>query len=436
MAAQLSADTIDAVLRVYRERFGDDAIPPLPPIPISLADVSAVDLEEVRSLPRPFRRHMTRELRAEAAKAIGCRALRHARLEHLIHAAPLFTVWQRIKYRLVYDLRIFNSVCDDATFRMETLSDVPIIAAGCKVGGKLDLASAYWQYPLADDLSAALGCFIDGRPYRWACLPFGLSMAPRTFTALLHPFIVAWRRIGIRVVAYLDDIAVFADDPAQYAEHVAIVVNDLAAAGIRIAAKKAFLTPMTRFEFLGLLIDLTRQAFSVSTDRQARLASEAQEVLSDPSRSSLESFLGRTAFCGLACPWISFFRPSLTADLAAIGQTAPPLPLFRSPTTVDPSSSGGGTLHTRFCTVGGPGHNCLPHLSTGEQPFPPRPTPTLAPPTPQPTASASDAPTAPSSTNLSLPGYHPTRHRPLARSTAWLASSRVVPSPGARWRDS
>jgi hypothetical protein len=40
----------------------------------------------------------------------------------------------------------------------------------------------------------------------FACLPFGLSEAPRHFTKVLQPTVTLLRRSGIRLVIYLVDI--------------------------------------------------------------------------------------------------------------------------------------------------------------------------------------------------------------------------------------
>jgi len=302
----------------------------LPRIPLRLLDVAAdpsrtehlVDL-----LPRPARRQITRELQAAFKKAVDVGAVRPLADEAIIRAiAPLFTVHQSDKDRLIYDLRALNaSITDDPTFSMQTIYDVPAIAAGCTVGGKADLRSAYWQYPLSPDLAAVLGVDavqgITDHPTAWHVLPFGLDVAPKTWTALMAPFVEAWRRRGIRVIVYLDDIAVFAPDSDTFARHTAIVVDDLAAAGIRISSDKSFFVPFRKFEFLGVTIDLADGgAFTISEERIARLARQADEILADPAAADaheLASFLGRATFVSVTCPWLSFYRTALVAALTA-----------------------------------------------------------------------------------------------------------------------
>ena len=304
----------------------------LPHIPFRLLDAIAdrvstdkpdVPTDEAVSLlgllPRATRRQVTAELRKEVDSAVAVGAL--AEVAVLRAVAPLFVIRQGTRDRLIYDLRVLNHlITGNQFFGMETVFDVPNVAHGCRVGGKLDLRSAYWQYPLDDDLSSLLGVDIDGREYAWRALPFGLDVAPKAWTALLAPFVAAWRRKGIRVIAYLDDIALFAPDTHTYAQHAAVIVRDLVAAGIRISAPKAFLIPLQVFEFLGVTVDLRDGgSFFVSNDRIDRLERDAAALLDGgpPDAYNVAEFLGRATFASVVCPWLSYYRTSVVAALTA-----------------------------------------------------------------------------------------------------------------------
>lgn len=318
VAGQFSSEQL---MRVVRKNYPDLVDVPNPPsTPIDLKQVTEAELKELNALPRPARRAAAREVRDAVAKATGCGALRATPLARIQHCAPLFAVWQRVKWRLIYDLRIFNTLSIDPSFTMETVADVPTIARGCRVGGKIDLKSAYWQIPLGPGLQAFMGCWVEEISMTWRTLPFGLAMAPRLFTGILRPLLVAWRSRGIRVLVYLDDIAVFAPDTDTYAKHMAIVIRDLQESGIRIAADKAFLIPHTQFELLGIMVDVEGQAFSISQERANQIANEARDILmatTAPSALDCTALLGRMAFASLACPWLTYFRASFVADTAA-----------------------------------------------------------------------------------------------------------------------
>ncbi len=48
----------------------------------------------------------------------------------------------------------------------------------------------------------------EGKLYQFTCLPFGLAPAPLLFTKLLKPVMPLLRRLGLRMIIYLNDIIV------------------------------------------------------------------------------------------------------------------------------------------------------------------------------------------------------------------------------------
>ena len=74
---------------------------------------------------------------------------------------------------------------------------------------KIDLKDAYFTVP-TDSQHQPLLCFIyGGTRYQFTCLPFGLGPAPLLFTKLLKPVVALLRRLGLRMIIYLDDIITF-----------------------------------------------------------------------------------------------------------------------------------------------------------------------------------------------------------------------------------
>lgn len=300
--------------------------PDLPPMPLSLSDICDVAFPDLRlpvSGPLPAPSAATTAAAAEFDKAVAAGAVEPLAFGDLAQSwAPLFAIWQTSKYRLIFDLRTLNASLRDPSFEMETVLDIPALTAGCKVGTKLDLKSAYFQYPVSESLSRALHCRhpVSGVPHRWRVLPFGLSHAPRVFSQLTRQLVSLWRAQGITAFAYLDDVAVFAADAATLARHLSIVLQDLHDAGIRVSAPKAFMTPFQVFELLGLMVDLRRRCFFLSNERCQRLATEAAELLATARatpRLRLERFLGRLAFATMICPLLGFFRAHLSAALTS-----------------------------------------------------------------------------------------------------------------------
>ncbi|KAL9957098.1 hypothetical protein ACROYT_G038697 [Oculina patagonica] len=56
---------------------------------------------------------------------------------------------------------------------------------------------------------AAPSFYLWGTRYHFTCLPFGLGPAPLLFAKLLKPVVALLRRLGLRMIIYLDDIIIF-----------------------------------------------------------------------------------------------------------------------------------------------------------------------------------------------------------------------------------
>ena len=86
-------------------------------------------------------------------------------------------------------------------------------------------------------------------------LPFGLSSAPWAFTKLLRVVIAHLRKLGLRLVIYLDDILVVAS--SQLAARLAVnqVRSLLESLGFVFSVEKSVEDPVQALEYIGLFID-------------------------------------------------------------------------------------------------------------------------------------------------------------------------------------
>ena len=71
----------------------------------------------------------------------------------------------------------------------------------------------------------------DSQIWQFKTLPFGLSSAPYTFTKLMKPVVATMRRLGIRVVLYLDDMLVMAGSMMEARTHLATALELLTSLG-------------------------------------------------------------------------------------------------------------------------------------------------------------------------------------------------------------
>ena len=89
----------------------------------------------------------------------------------------------------------------------------------------IDLKDAYFQIPISRGHWRFLRLGFAGRVYEFQVLPFGISLAPRTFTRLMDVALSPLRQGGIRILNYLDDWLVCAVSEEQCCHHVARLLN-------------------------------------------------------------------------------------------------------------------------------------------------------------------------------------------------------------------
>ncbi|KAL0177571.1 hypothetical protein M9458_026465, partial [Cirrhinus mrigala] len=122
----------------------------------------------------------------------------------------------------------------------------------------------------------------EDRAYQFKVLPFGLALAPRTFTRCINAALSPLRQSGIRILNYLDDWLVIAQSRDTLENHKCQLLEHLKRLGLTINVQKSKLHPMQNIAFLGMDLD--------SRSMRARLSQERMQSLI----SSLTSFkLGR-----------------------------------------------------------------------------------------------------------------------------------------------
>ncbi|KAL0161520.1 hypothetical protein M9458_045245, partial [Cirrhinus mrigala] len=160
--------------------------------------------------------------------------------------------------RPILDLRHLNRALMKRPFKMLTLKQ---ILSHVRPGDwflSLDLKDAYFHIQIAPHHRRFLRFAFEGVAYQYTVLPFGLSLAPRTFTKCMDAALVPLRQKGIRVLNYLDDWLVLAQSEAEL---------HLECLGLRVNLTKSALHPSRRISFLGAIFDSTQLRAMVVPER-------------------------------------------------------------------------------------------------------------------------------------------------------------------------
>ena len=237
---------------------------------------------------------------------------------------PVFVVAHPVtgKLRVIYDGRALNVYLADAagSVKYESLRDALLLRA--RVATKLDLQAAFRHVRIHEDHQQYFGFTLNGKVYRYTCLPFGCSWSPALYAKMLAPAIEAIRRMGIRIIWYVDDILVVGDTRAELDTALAKVMQTLAAHQWKVAADKTFCHAYTTLPFLGLLTEFEADGtarLSIPSAKRDRIVAELSAIL-DAGRASIndmQKVVGKLGFARIVVTELGFARSAFDGAIAA-----------------------------------------------------------------------------------------------------------------------
>ncbi len=140
-----------------------------------------------------------------------------------------------------------------------------------------------------------------GVAYQYKVLPFGLSLAPRTFTRCMGAALSPLQQMGIRILNYLDDWLILAQSQAVLTSHKTLLLSHLDCLGLRVNFAKSILSLSQRVSFLGysywLSADDSNCLSGVSPDNSA-----PRGLLQVRYRPSAQSFPENAGLMVVASP--------------------------------------------------------------------------------------------------------------------------------------
>ena len=121
--------------------------------------------------------------------------------------------------------------------------------------------------PINEKLRRYFRYRFKGEIFQWRVLPFGFRDAPRLFQKLIIEAVSPLRRVGVKLVVYLDDILVVGESKGSCADQVARLTLSLLSLGFIINIKKSSLTPSQSIEFLGTHLDTMKMVISLPQEK-------------------------------------------------------------------------------------------------------------------------------------------------------------------------
>lgn len=144
---------------------------------------------------------------------------------------------------------------------------------------KIDLSQAYFHVPIRPSHQRFLSVAYRNSLYCMTCLPFGLASAPQIFARLTNWVASYFRKLGMRVIVYLDDFLFVSQDPECLRTQALVAVETLQNLGWTVNLEKSILTPTLSCQYLGIVWDPSRDVKYLPPHKQAVIHRYLQAVL-------------------------------------------------------------------------------------------------------------------------------------------------------------
>jgi hypothetical protein len=223
----------------------------------------------------------------EYVEAKAAREIQMAGTKYLV---PWFVIRKmeangKEKLRLISDCREVNKVLNPPRFKLDHWKDIfPQLEKGMWAT-KVDLKNAYFHLQLSEAIKPYIRMKIGEKIFQMEGACFGLSTLPYLWMEVMNVFLKKWRKQGLRVFVYLDDILLVSRSKTLAEKQTSILMKDLEESGMTINFKKSTIVPSQQVEHLGFYLDLEQGLLKVPTAKLKSVRKELGKFLTQKEMS-------------------------------------------------------------------------------------------------------------------------------------------------------
>jgi hypothetical protein len=189
--------------------------------------------------------------------------------------------------RFCVDYRKLNNITTRDVYPLPRIDDTLTYLRTAKFFSTMDLASGYWQVPVAEQDIEKTAFITESGLYEFLVMPYGLTNGPPTFQRLMD-MVLAGLKWSILLI-YLDDIVVFSATFKQHIEDLRAVLQRLRDASLKLKLSKCHFF-VKEIQYLGYVISEN----GISPDPKKI---EAIKKMQEPrNKKELRSFLGLCSY--------------------------------------------------------------------------------------------------------------------------------------------
>ncbi|XP_033980402.1 uncharacterized protein LOC117477766 [Trematomus bernacchii] len=180
--------------------------------------------------------------------------------------------------RPILDLSAFNRVIMKRPFHMLTIKQVLEYVHQGDWFMSIDLKDAYFHITIIPKHRKFLRFSFQGISYQFNRLPFGYSLAPRTFSKCVETALEPLHRGGMRVLFYLDDLLLLARSKKEAALQTVQLVSHLSSLGFIVNWKKSCPLPSQVIIYLGVELNSALMRARLSQQRVEKVTALLRRV--------------------------------------------------------------------------------------------------------------------------------------------------------------
>ena len=181
--------------------------------------------------------------------------------------------------RPIINLKRLNQNIPYRHFKMEGIHMLKDLLQKGDYMCKLDLQDAYFCIPVAPKDRKYLRFRWKNKILEFVATAFGLAPAPRRFTKLLKPVVGLLRRLGLRLIIYLDDMLIIANSKEKLIQDRDTTLFLLQNLGFVINWNKSVLDPTQCIEFLGFQVNSQDMMFYLPQHKVLHIRKTCHEML-------------------------------------------------------------------------------------------------------------------------------------------------------------
>ena len=268
----------------------------------------------VKNLPPRIRtgssQRMTPALQKYVREMLDAKVIVHTFQK--VHTSRIFSVKRKDskKDRVILNIKKLNRRIVCPTFKMLSIQDLRMMLPRRAFLASIDLKEAYYHVPISRSLQRYLAFRVGDNSFKFRAMPFGLNVAPWTFTRLTRALLKILRQRGFQVDAYLDDWLVWGRSMGETRRTVKACLKLLRGRGFLVNLKKSSLLPSRKLTYLGVEWDTKRTTIKVPLLTQRKALDQLDRILSMDlvSCRQIESLVGSLNFIIIVAP---LMRPHL-----------------------------------------------------------------------------------------------------------------------------